>query len=486
MTTNFQQVALTDITPSTTNPRKHFDEQKLAELIDSVKVNGIVQPILLRPKYGGYELVAGERRYRAAKAAGLETIPAVIRELTDEAVAELQMIENGQREDIHPLEEAAGYHNLLLFGKRNAGWIAGRIGKSEKYVYDRMKLLDLTPQAQGLFLGGEIDAGHAIQLARLTPAQQKQTIEDHHGLFDAAYLAFTPEEEDQLTAKDQTTLTRKARTVRELQTYINKHFRFDPSKADPFLFPETTDTVKRAAEKKEKVVSITHELHIQDEARDPRERTVVPSSWERADGQHDSKTCPHSIIGVVVCGPGRGDSFRVCMAKEKCKIHWGQWQKERAKRPQTGGPAAGLGQAAHWKKEETRRAAEDLRKQENERRWKTGLPEILDALATAVKKAPTKASGLLAKIVIDEVTRDGGNRKAAAYVPLGTTAEDALRHAAFIAIYQNGQTYFEHALAQLTKIGRAFHVDVKKIMDQVSPLPKQETEKKNGKKTKAA
>jgi ParB/RepB/Spo0J family partition protein len=135
-------VPLAKITPSTTNPRKSFPKDKLDELTDSVKRLGVLQPILLRPLNGGgtYELVAGERRYRASKAAGLTDIPATVRELTDAEVLEIQVVENLQRSDLHELEEAEGYEKLLKCAhpsgeKYTVDEIAAKVGKSRSYVF---------------------------------------------------------------------------------------------------------------------------------------------------------------------------------------------------------------------------------------------------------------------------------------------------------------------------------------------------------------
>lgn len=482
-----QDLPLSSLQSSKTNPRKHFDERKLAELAESIRANGILQPLLIRPLGNAYEIVAGERRFRAAKLAGVEQVPVVVRELSDEAVAEAQMIENGQREDVHPLEEAAGYHNLLRFGKRNVGWIAGRVGKSEKYVYDRMKLLELTKPAQQLFWDGEIDAGHAILLARLSPAQQKQVVDEEGALFEEAYFNFTPEEEETLPEKEQARRGRKARTVRELQHYIDEHFRFDPAKADSFLFPETTATVGEAAIKREKVVSITHQLHIQDEARDPKTRTVVPTFWRRADGKHDSKTCPHSIIGVVVCGPGRGDSFRVCMAKEKCAIHWGDWQKARAKAAKGGPTQADKWQQQQARDEERRRKDEAQRKAIQER-WEKAQPALLKALAEKVKTLPTKVAGLLCQSLLDEVGRcDLTSKEAAKLIPVGTSPEQFLRHLGLIVLAERVTDW--DAPSEFPKFAKSqLGIDVATILDQAAPVHAEvkDAKAKTGKKTKAA
>jgi ParB/RepB/Spo0J family partition protein len=180
------RIAIACITPSLTNPRKRFDEAQLAELTDSVKRHDVLQPILLRPngKEGHYELVAGERRFRAAKAAGLVDIPATVRELSDTDVLEIQVVENLQREDLHELEEAEGYEKLLKCTHANGEKytveeIAAKVGKSRSYVFARLKLCALCPEARKAFYAGDLDASRALLIARIGHHDtQRQALKD--------------------------------------------------------------------------------------------------------------------------------------------------------------------------------------------------------------------------------------------------------------------------------------------------------------------
>lgn len=178
-----QMIPLACITPSPTNPRKHFDPVALDELTVSVRKHGVIQPVLVRAgtspkdKRVIWELVAGERRYRAAKAAGLEEIPAIVRSLTDAEALELQVIENLQREDLHPLEEAEGYELLLKRHGYTAEDLAGKIGKSKAYVYARFKLAALTPKGRAAFYAGKLNASTALLIARIpVPALQEKAL----------------------------------------------------------------------------------------------------------------------------------------------------------------------------------------------------------------------------------------------------------------------------------------------------------------------
>lgn len=168
---------LINISPSPTNPRKRFDVVALEELTNSIKSKGVLQPVIVRRLTSAvatsdYELVVGERRFRACKAAGLETIPATIRDLSDIEVLEIQIIENDQREGVHPMEEAEGYDRLLKSPKADGSAhtpedIVAKIGKSRTYVYNRLKLLDLFPEGRAAFFDGGIDQTRAQMIARL-------------------------------------------------------------------------------------------------------------------------------------------------------------------------------------------------------------------------------------------------------------------------------------------------------------------------------
>lgn len=147
--------------------RRHFDKAALAELTASVKAHGILQPLLGRRVNGHVELVLGERRLRAARAAGLEAVPVTLREMDDRTVAEIQTIENVQRQDLHPFEEAAGYKRLVEEHGYDAPKIAARIGKSAGYVAKRLSLNRLSGKARALYDGGKVELSTALLLARI-------------------------------------------------------------------------------------------------------------------------------------------------------------------------------------------------------------------------------------------------------------------------------------------------------------------------------
>ena len=148
------------------NPRKDFRDDELSELADSIRQKGIVQPILVRPDgaTGGYEIVAGERRWRAAQKAGLHVVPAIVRELSDKEVLELAIIENVQRADLNAIEEASGYRDLIERFDYSQEQVSEIIGKSRSHVANTLRLLKLPASIQALVQGGKLTAGHARAL----------------------------------------------------------------------------------------------------------------------------------------------------------------------------------------------------------------------------------------------------------------------------------------------------------------------------------
>ena len=164
-----QEVPLSALVPSPTNPRQHFDEDKLNELAETIRKSGVYQAILARPKDNTLEIVFGERRYRASVIAGKETIPALIREMNDAEVLEAQLVENLQRRDVHPMEEAEGYKRLLELKEPTftVEQIAAKVGKTPAYITTRLKLTDLCDDAAAAFYQEHIGVGHALLLAKL-------------------------------------------------------------------------------------------------------------------------------------------------------------------------------------------------------------------------------------------------------------------------------------------------------------------------------
>ena len=168
----YQMVSTDLLKPNASQPRKQFEQSALEELAESIKENGIIQPLIVRRGDGGFEIVAGERRWRAAKIAKLEKLPVIIRTATDQDVAELTLIENIQREDLNPIEEAEAYEKLAERFELTHEEIAKKTGKNRSVITNQLRLLKLSEKVKEALVSGTITVGHArALLAASTPEQ---------------------------------------------------------------------------------------------------------------------------------------------------------------------------------------------------------------------------------------------------------------------------------------------------------------------------
>lgn len=166
------ELRLSEIEPNRDQPRKHFDEAALEELAESIRQHGLIQPILVRPaKNGTYSIIAGERRWRASRLAGLVKVPVIIKDCDDEETAQLALIENLQREDLNPIEEAEGYKKLMDDYSLTQEKVAELVGKSRPAVANALRLLGLPAEIRQLLLEGKITAGHARALLAINDAE---------------------------------------------------------------------------------------------------------------------------------------------------------------------------------------------------------------------------------------------------------------------------------------------------------------------------
>lgn len=323
--------------PSATNPRKNFDAAGMADLAASIKEAGVQQPILVRPMFDPddgelltYQIVCGERRYRAAKAAGLETIPAIVRELDDETAYQAQIIENLQREDLGPMEEAESYGHLARAGVAVID-IASKVGKSGAYVAHRLQLLKLVDKGQTALRKDELPLGHAMEIAKLAEDEQKDALEQALDCYDNMDLA-------------------------QLKDYIQRTFRLDLSKA-PFdlknaaMSPEAgpcVDCGKRTGantllfsdvkagdhclDAKCYGVKVQTVIHVRVEELKKKQQDVPLISYyyhgalAGAIGSADyelvrnDRPCGSAVMGVRVDGPEFGKKVKVCIDRS-CTVH---------------------------------------------------------------------------------------------------------------------------------------------------------------------
>jgi ParB family chromosome partitioning protein len=219
---------ISDIEPNRTQPRKEFNDAALAELADSISQHGIIQPLLVRPIFGGgYQIVAGERRWRAARMAGISEVPAVIREMSDGEVMELALIENLQREDLNPVEEAQGYQSLIEIYGLTQEETAKTVGKSRPTVTNALRLLNLPQEILDMVNAGKISAGHARTLLSFQNPEEmrkaaKLAAEQGISVRELEKMGKKSNERDQMGIKEP---KEKARVhyFDEVQLALNEH-----------------------------------------------------------------------------------------------------------------------------------------------------------------------------------------------------------------------------------------------------------------------
>lgn len=166
-------VKITEVEPNREQPRKTFDEDALNELADSIKQFGLLQPILVQKRKDHYEIIAGERRWRAAKLAGLKEVPVIIKELTEQEIVEISLIENIQRENLNPIEEAQAYKKLLNEFNLKQEEVAERVSKSRTAVTNSMRLLKLAEEVQQMVIEEQISTGHARALLGIEDSEEQ-------------------------------------------------------------------------------------------------------------------------------------------------------------------------------------------------------------------------------------------------------------------------------------------------------------------------
>lgn len=192
-----RRVPIEFISPNPRNPRRNFAEAELADLTNSIREHGLVQPVVVRPSIadGRYEIIAGERRWRAAQRAGLNEVPVIVRDVDDRVALELAIIENVQRSDLNPVEEAAGYQQLMDDHSYTQADLGQVIGKSRSHVANTLRLLKLPQTVRDMIIDGSLTAGHARTLVNATDPEglARRIIEEGLSVRQAEALASTPD-----------------------------------------------------------------------------------------------------------------------------------------------------------------------------------------------------------------------------------------------------------------------------------------------------
>ena len=227
-----QDIELSKIKPNSFQPRHQFSEESIHELASTLDKDGLLQPIVVREKEGNYEIIAGERRLRAAKQLAWAKIPAIVNNMDDSQAASLALIENLQREDLNPIDEAQAYSNLMKLNNLTQTTLAQNIGKSQSYVANKLRLLKLTPKVQSYLASGEISPRHGRCLVGLSEKDQGRVLDEilanNLNVSDTEKIVKNVEQyfagkKDKDKEKEQAEQTRRAanRIPKDLKVQIN-------------------------------------------------------------------------------------------------------------------------------------------------------------------------------------------------------------------------------------------------------------------------
>jgi len=349
-----QEVPLSLLVESPTNPRQHFDEDDLKEIAETIRDKGIYQAILVRPLDDRLQIVFGARRYRGSLLAGKETIPAIVRHMSDAEVIEAQLIENLQRRDVHPMEEAEGYKRFLSLSEPTytVEQIAAKVGKAPGYIVTRLKLTELCDEVAAAFYQNDIGVGHALLLAKLTAEMQVQGLSSCFKevysnnsdkpariLLPVRNLRFWIETNVLLLLKDAPFDRRNAQLVPAAGSCVdcpkrtghNKLLFADLGKQDACTDPRCYQMKVQAhiavtVTAKPKLVQISTAYRAQAEGSPvlPRNKYVaIREDKPKDDAQAkrpEFKSCKYTTEAIVAEGEGQGTLQKVCTNAE-CPVH---------------------------------------------------------------------------------------------------------------------------------------------------------------------
>ena len=309
MAASYQDVTITKLTPSQLNPRRSINTQKLAELTESIRENGIIEPLVVRKQGTTFEIVCGERRWRAATAAKLATVPVVVRTIDDANVLELALVENIQGEDLHPLDEAAAYAAMMKADRLLTDAGAGKkVGKSAAHVFKKRQLLLLSAPVKMAFAADRITAAHADRLTRVPVEKQADALERcFHPLFGSHLI----DDDDE---------GMEPAPVARLDEWIARHVKEDLDKASvQHVFPDLLEqaTGDQPEDVVPTLVQLSESHHAGADLETRKHGLVNAGAWTLIQTKKDH--CLNMVQGVVVHG-GPVRIVTVC-AKKGCPKH---------------------------------------------------------------------------------------------------------------------------------------------------------------------
>jgi ParB/RepB/Spo0J family partition protein len=422
----YQELPLERLVASANNPRRVFDEAAQADLVASIRARGILTPLIARPVNGHFEIIAGERRYRAAREIGLATVPVIIRDVDDAAALEDATVENLQRADIHPLDEADSYRALMALDPAyTPEAIAAKVGKAASYVYQRLKLADLVPTVKTAFLADAITAGHATLIARLAPEQQPAALE---ACFETLFRVADQHDKRALVS------------LAKFKQWIHDNAKIDitaPETAD--LFPGLQDQLLQLPGLQELLEVSTAWCA----GKDVPAGVLPRSQYERILG----KGCKSARPAVVVHGDDdRAEIVQVCIDK-KCAVH---------RPPKVASPKA---EKVDYKAQEEQRRLE-------QERWQKIRPLALQAVAAAAKDKPCDAAQVLETLfeqafrAVDEIKALVGGAITLKNIGQAVAVGEAM--------------YDDYSQVQFERVAKKWRVDLGAIERSLDASPKPE------------
>src|SRR5579875_620748 len=344
----FQSLAVDTIHESTTNPRQTFEPSKLEELAESIRQHGLIQPITVRPNADGFEIVAGARRFRAAQLAELFALPARIVELTDAQAMEWQLVENSQRVDVHPYEEAQGFQRLLDLPGYDVAALVEKSGKSAAHIYARLSLLQLIPEVAQAFIEERITASHANLIARLPQEHQADAFENcwrkdwqdkEPHLLPAKHLsawiqanlflnlAEAPFDREDTTLNPEAGACVTCRRRSGFNTSLFADVQGDQCLHAPCYQAKVTAHIDREIAARPELVTIETSWRSPREQRPGALQKHQYRELAKPDNPDAEPPCPSAKAAIIVFGKNVGRTVTVCLDDE-CPVHTNHQPRE--------------------------------------------------------------------------------------------------------------------------------------------------------------
>lgn len=454
-----QFVPLADLVPGDNPRRKRPDPAYVTQMAESMKQHHVLEPLIVRRHADKLQIVCGATRYTAALHAGLERVPVIIRDYTDDDVLEVQLIENIQRQSMHPIDEGEAFARLIKTKKHTPETLAKTIGKSIRWVYNRLEFTKLIPSLRQAFLQEEFTVSHAELLARLAPADQQRidnTESDNRSGWRSEGLwrwDFLPSPDD----KGGKARHRSVRSLRDVDDWIESNVRLDiASTAVQHLLPEIDDVQVEVQATHARLLQVaTVFLLPQDPKLKKRfDGVLTDRHWKRAGGRSQ---CDFAEKAVIVFGHGQGEVLDVCVQKKRCAKHWPEHQPVEIEKRRKARAKQASGTAASVSAQQARDQREREKAVQARARWDRFKPALEKQVLAAAAKVGTVAGELWRAML------------AAHRLPPATTAAQLPRVLLQAAIRDQFRRAWIDDEKKLRRWAAWLKVDVKAIEPTIAP-----------------